>query len=604
MHIDETKPRSLGFDLTDLPYEAGRPIHLCALTIGANKEGILCVPNVKNIACVSESSVKAFMPSSKFKYTAIFDNIVVKASADADKDPYLAKASIENLKPFLPQNIDLDINKDLLAVCFNAFVVNRGNKNGHIIGSDIALAMLPNFVNKFLNLEHDRKTIVGFITGYGFSEFGTDRPLTPEEVIGSIKPYNVVLSGFVWKTANPEFSQILIDSNDPSSSDYMAVSTSWELGFNEFNIAAGSNDLETATIIDSEEALLSLKDRLQVFGGTGRDENGNLILLNLQGAVLPLGMSFTATPAAEVKGVKVADSNSEINTAPAILINKNASEEDNLENKSVPTNVADVKPTMTIKNVEDITDESIKEVKASAIREFISEQIGEHAKNWKTQVEEKDAAIKAAQELAETAKTDLEAIKAENEKTALALAELQESVRKTEIEAAFQRRMSVVSEGFNLTDEDSEIVAEDLRTLDTDEAFDKWFKKFSSLASGKKKDAANKKDDDKKDDKSDKNDNDEDDAKAKKVKADEELESAKKAKADEDLESSKKKKDEEDAKAAIEARAKAEGKTVEEIVASVEAEKLALANAGNSQTLNLSQKLSAAFNTKSVKFIK
>ena len=55
MRIEENKPRNLGFDLSDLPYEAGRPIHLCALTVEANKESILCVPNVKNIACISES---------------------------------------------------------------------------------------------------------------------------------------------------------------------------------------------------------------------------------------------------------------------------------------------------------------------------------------------------------------------------------------------------------------------------------------------------------------------------------------------------------------------------------------------------------------------
>ena len=66
------------------------------------------------------------------------------------------------------KNIDLEKNIDLLAVAFNAAVVNRFNKNGDGIDSETAVAVKDYFVHKPTNIEHDRDKIVGHIVSAGF----------------------------------------------------------------------------------------------------------------------------------------------------------------------------------------------------------------------------------------------------------------------------------------------------------------------------------------------------------------------------------------------------------------------------------------------------
>ena len=471
MTIFENSPEK--FDLSSLEYRPGKQINLCAFNIESeNSEHKLSVASrLENIAPIEENGVKLTM-HDKFKYHSIFDGIIVQAKIAEEEDRYLATASINQLKKFLPTHVNLDVNKDLLGVAFDAFVVNRGNKNGHIIGNDVALAMIPNFINKPFNIEHNRKTIVGFCTGYGFSAFGSSTPLTLEEIQNTTDPFNVVLSGFVWKVANPEFAAELVESSDPSSGKYLSVSASWELGFNEFNIAQGSKNLNEATIIEDEEQLLEMKDCLKVFGGSGINASGSPVYLNLQGNVLPLGIGFTNNPAAEVKGVIVRDEDSDYK-ADANLNDIN-------NKKSVHSNTEDVKNNMQINKLEDITDEAIKEISANAVREFISNEIAKHAKDWSAKVNEKETSLEAAVAEATALKTDLESIKSE-------VAAMQSAIKANEIAANFQRRMSLIDEEFNLTDADREIIAEDLNAIENDEAFTKWYNKFSVLASGKKK---------------------------------------------------------------------------------------------------------------------
>jgi len=571
-----------GFDLHDLEYSPGKQVQLCAFELlkNNNDNSVLVNRKLKNIAPVANSSVNLNM--DKFKYYARFDGIVVQARVDFEEDKYLAVASVDQLKSYLPTNVDLDVNKDLMGVAFDAFVVNRGNKNGHMIGTDNALAMVSNFVNKPFNIEHNRKTVVGFCTGYGFSEFGTSKPLTLEQVSAMTEPFNVVLSGYVWKITNPEFAEELVSSSDPSSSKYLSVSASWELGFNEFNIAEGSKNLQEATIIDSEEEILKHKDDLKVFGGSGISSiSGKQIFLNLQGNILPLGIGFTNNPAAEVKGVVISYDNQEEN--------KNQKEDIEMNKKSVSSEIKDVKNIMQINQIEDITDEAMKEVSASAVREFISSKITELAKDWTAKAEEKENALKVAQEELAALKTDLESIKADSEKVKAEFAEVQENIRKQEIEATFQRRMSLIDDEFNLTDADRTIIAEDLQAIADEESFEKWYNKFATLAEAKKKVA--KKDEEKVEDK--------------KVEMAEKKTSCAKIEIEVEEDDEKEEEDDTEEEDMKEEEAKKEdkkaAKTVEEVVSSVEIEAALIPNAAAPTDLSLMEKISAAFNKSSVK---
>jgi len=588
-----------GFDTSDLSFSFTRPIQLCAMEFnGIDNNKIIIGSKLKNVALLKEESVNLKMDTMEaFKYSARFDGIIVQAMVSSDEDKYLAFASVDQLKEYLPKNIDLDVNRDLMGVAFDAFVVNRGNKNGHIISTDVALDMVENFINKPFNIEHNRKVVVGVCTGYGFSEFGTSKPLTLEEVKAKKEPFNVVLSGYVWKIVNPEFAADLVDSSDPSSEQYLSVSASWELGFNEFNIAKGSKNLADASIIDDEDKIVELKDRLKVFGGNGSTKDGDIILLNLQGSVLPLGIGFTNTPAAEVSGVaisydKPAETSAEVTNMKYTCAkcgyngvkadacpecgcedytemeteneNELPASENNINKKSVLEENNNVKNIMHIKNVDDITDSSIKEVAASHVREFISNKIAELSVEWKSKVEEKETALKAAEDQIATLKNDLDAIKADSDKVKEEFVAIQESLKAKEVEATFQHRMAILDEEFDLTDEDRTIIAEDLNTLDSQEAFEKWYKKFSTFAAAKKKSA-----------------------KVVKQEAMKEGEPAPKQMKEEKA-----------------AEIVASEKTVEEVISSVEVKEEVLPNASSPQEATLVEKINAAFNKNSVKINK
>lgn len=561
-----------GFDLSDLLFSFSRPISLCAMELDkVENNKIIVGSKLKNVALLEEQSVNLPMDTIKdFKYSIRFDGIIVQAMVSSDEDKYLAVASVDQLKEYLPKNVDLDVNRDLMGVAFDAFVVNRGNKNGHIISTDVALAMVENFINKPFNIEHNRKVVVGVCTGFGFSEFGSSKPLTFEEVKARKNPFNVVLSGYVWKIVNPDFASELVESSDPSSNKYLSVSASWELGFNEFNVAKGNKNLADATIIEKEEDIVELKDRLKVFGGNGFTEDGEMVLLNLQGSVLPLGIGFTNTPAAEVGGVVI--SYDKPQTEEVVKAEEETKKEKTIESteikmnkKSVQKEDQNVKNIMQLKNIDDITEDSIKEVAASEVREFISNRIADLAKEWQSKVEEKETALKAAEDQISALRTDLESIKADSDKVKEEFTKIQEDLKAKEIEANFQRRMSLLDEEFDLTDEDRSIIAEDLNAIENDEQFEKWYKKFSTFAAAKKKSAKKfvpfKKEGEEKDD-----------------------EETKEEKASEVVAS--------------------EEKTVEEVISSAEVTEEVLPNASSPQETSLVEKISAAFNKNSVKINK
>lgn len=132
-----------------------------------------------------------------FKYITTFSS-VLKPLVSEEKDKYLALASLAEVGSFIP-NVDTEKNVDLLPVAFNAAVVNRVNRNGDVIDSLTALASYKDFINKPINFEHNRERIVGVILTAGFSEFGSDTPLTEDQVKDLKGPYNITLGGVIWK---------------------------------------------------------------------------------------------------------------------------------------------------------------------------------------------------------------------------------------------------------------------------------------------------------------------------------------------------------------------------------------------------------------------
>jgi hypothetical protein len=460
-----------------------------------------------------------YIPSMKtrFPFETIFASDPVRVFLPEDNDINIARAGIDSLKPFLDSSIDLEKNYDLIGVAFNAFVVNRANKNGQVISTDVALSSVENFKFKPMNIEHKRKNVAGLITGYGFSEYGTDKPLTLEEVKDKADPFNVVLSGFVWRVVNDEFAAKLEESSDPSSESYLSISTSWEMGFKNFNIAKGSLNLSDATIFSDEGNIETMKDKLLHFGGKGVDEDGSPLYINLIGEVLPLGIGFTMNPAADVKGVKVFGSDDletqekneidESSENPNVSESQKSLESSQVSEKSVETNIISNKleqqdlaasddlekeknkkenNKMLIKSIEDLTDESLKQICATDIRALFEEEIKKASEKFAEEKEVQENAVAEAEKTKAELELQLEELKNVGEQLKAELEKIKIEAEAREKEETFQNRMITLDEEFSLDDEERQVIGEQIKELDQ-EAFEKWFKAFNVFAKSKNK---------------------------------------------------------------------------------------------------------------------
>lgn len=231
---------------------------------------------------------------------------VESSEKEVFKEKYLANASLDELRNFLPAGLD-DRNVDLLAFSTNAYVANHVNLNGAVVDTDTAINTAPLFVFKPANKEHNRQQIVGVILNVGFSDFGTDKPITKEEAAKLNTPFNITVGGVVWRVANDNLCESIEDSNNPKSANYNKISASFEMGFDDYDIAvlpAGNRYLENANIVTDGPEKEELSKNLKSFGGSGKVNDKDVALL-IKGTVVPLGIAFTTKPAAAVQGVAV-----------------------------------------------------------------------------------------------------------------------------------------------------------------------------------------------------------------------------------------------------------------------------------------------------------
>lgn len=413
----------------------------------------------------------------KFEFCTTFSSSV-RPLVSEEKDKYLSLASLVDVGNFIP-NIDTNANMDLLPIAFNACVVNRVNKNGDVIDSAIATEVYKNFINKPINIEHNRANVVGVILSAGFSEFGTDLPLTEEQVKDKKEPYNITLGGVVWKIVNKELTDTIEESNDPTSNNYMKVSASWELGYNDFEVAileGSEKNIENAKIISDKEEIEKIKGKLTGFGGSGRLNENQLVYRKIKGRVLPLGVGLTASPAADVIGVSVKKPESEE------IVEQKAQE----ISQTLESNVIIERKNMKISEVSQITDELLKETTASSIRDFIGEQLQVASEKYSAEMKAKEDAIKNAEEKYTSLSADSENLKKEIESLKQSLETLQQEKANREKQELFSNRMASLDEEFDLEADDREVIANDIRDLD-DDSFAAYKKKMGVLMKEKNK---------------------------------------------------------------------------------------------------------------------
>ena len=414
------------------------------------------------------------------KYTTTFSS-VIKPVVSEEKDKYLALASMVELEKFLP-DVDIEKNIDLLPVAFNAFVANRVNKNGDVVDTETAVAMHDNFVNKPINIEHNRKSIVGTILTAGFSSFGSDEPLTKEEVGETKEPFNVTLGGVIWKIADQSLADKIESSSDPTSEDYMGISASWELGFSDYNLVILEGDeknIENATEISDPEEVEKHMDKLKGFGGKGKFDDNSSVYRKVINDVVPLGIGLTENPAADVQGVLTENGATE----------QKALAKESLEKETISQNTKNTVKTvkveaMKIENLKDITDESLQTLTASAIHEFIQESLKKASEEYSSTKTEQEDSLNEAREKHETLSKEHDSLKTQLEDVVAQLSKLEaEKAEKDKMEA-FNQRMAAFDERFNLNDEDRKVLASQIKDLD-EEQFTDFDKTVSVLLSSK-----------------------------------------------------------------------------------------------------------------------
>lgn len=420
------------------------------------------------------------------KYTTIFSS-TIKPLVSEEKDKYLAMASLLEVSDFVPE-LDTDTNIDLLPIAFNACVVNRVNKNGDVIDTSTALDIYKNFINKPINIEHNRQKVIGTILSASFSEFGTDKPLTEEEVEKTDKPFNITLGGVVWRIVNSELSELIEESNDPTSEHYQGISASWELGFSDYDLVIldeFEKNIENGKTISDSAAKDELRENLRSCGGTGLLEDGRLVYRKVVEQVVPLGIGLTETPAADVKGVAIEqEEEKEEYASDSTETEANTPE---TTSHSIENNVNNKKDVvMKITSLKDINNDTLKTLEASAVHDFIQEELKKASEEFAAEREEKDNALKVANEKIDDLSANYDKVKDELQSVSENLKTLEDENAAKAAEELFNQRMASFDEKYDLSDEDRKVIASDIKELD-EEAYSSYLEKMAVLLSAKDK---------------------------------------------------------------------------------------------------------------------
>ena len=419
-----------------------------------------------------------------FKYITTFSS-VLKPLVSEEKDKYLALASLAEVGSFIP-DVDTEKNVDLLPVAFNAAVVNRVNRNGDVIDSLTALASYKDFINKPINLEHNREKIVGVILTAGFSEFGSDAPLTEDQVKDLKGPYNITLGGVIWKIANPNLATMIEDSSDSTSANYQKISASWELGFNEYNlivIEGESKNIEDGLEISDASEIETLKANLRTFGGSGKIDKSKSLYRKVIGNVVPLGIGLTETPAADVKGV-----------ATIKIEEKQQPEEENIskiENLDVNT-IIDNKVMTKITSIKDINDENLKQATASQISDLIEQELKIASEKFAVEKATVESQLKSTKESLDTLVANQDILQKEISALKEALSTAEAEKQKILASEKFNERMSAFDAEYDLDAETRQILANEIAEME-DSAFAAFKDKMAVFMKSKKKGEKNDK---------------------------------------------------------------------------------------------------------------
>lgn len=424
-----------------------------------------------------------------FKYTTRFD--VSLRQCKIGENSFISTASLENLKQLLPSNqIDLGKNIDLMGVAFDAAVINQFNKNDDGIDSETAVQIAPYFIHKPTNIEHNKQKIVGHIVSAGFNSWGENMPMSDSEVLGTNGLVNLALGAVIYKLVDPRFTDLVYKSTSEGEDLFNSVSASWELGFSEYVLAVGSTNLNEAEIISNPKHIEELKGKLRAYGGNGKTKDGVKIYRLVKGNVYPLGIGFTSTPAANVKGLLLDDAEME----EEVTFNDKRDRKVFAFNNEKLISQFKINTVNTKKSMD--LETFLSELKASLQeKKFSEEAIAGMTSTFADAIRQKDEEYRVAKEEKEASETrakellaSVEGLQHELSETKVRLQEIEAAQEAEKALARFNARMEQVDSVFALEDEDRKILATELQGLEaTDEAFASYQEKLAVVWKHKNK---------------------------------------------------------------------------------------------------------------------
>lgn len=408
---------------------------------------------------------------------------VTEASDSQVKKFKTTIASQDSLRKLLP-DINEEENPDILSIAFDSSVANLVNLNDHGILTESAKLLAPTFKFKPINIEHEKSWVVGCVLNQGYSRFDTGEEM--DDVDDDEKePFNICLGGVLWRNVDGWFTDIIEDSADKFSYIYNNYSASWEVGYDEFYIAVGSKKLADAKIITDDEEIEKMMEHLKTQGGKGFLPDGTPIYTIIAGKPVGFGIGMTTNPAGNVKGIVTANkskfSQEQMEFIKELVkantFNPEELEKNILEKTSQIISIANkntvIKKRMKIKDISDLTEDTLKEVTASEIRSLLQDELAK--KNKEFQEKEVAAAneIESLKNEVATAKEKQEELEKNFLEASNKLSELknkEDERAKKEISA---NRIKEVEKLFSFEGQDAlkKFVFDRVQSLDSDEAF-------------------------------------------------------------------------------------------------------------------------------------
>lgn len=432
------------------------------------------------------------MELKDYKYRAKFTSEATVSLGELERYD-ISVASLSNLESLLPNNIDVGRGSDLLGTVFNIALANVFNGNDDGIDSRSAVQVKDFFVHKPANVEHDRSQIVGHTVSSGLSTIDDNLPLSDEDAIAMIDPFNISLGAVVYKEATNQLANLLEAAAEEGGELLTIISTSWEIAFNKFAVAAGSKYLKDCQVYEGAEAK-EFKEYLRAYGGSGYLPDGRRCYRLVQGEIIPTGIGFTTKPAAEVKGIHI--KRDKQNPMPILQKNilaaaKNKSSQNEtlpvIENKDIiEMNIDDLLKRLDAALTDKENSESQKAV--ASISKLINEEIVKQSATWQSSVEKAESEKKALETSCAELKTQLEELTQKFDASQSELAQLQQREHAAKAEASFNGRMEALSEQYDFSQAERAVIASEVKALDlTEEAFASYKEKISQVWSHRDK---------------------------------------------------------------------------------------------------------------------